>query len=387
MNKLKILAFSDIIPTDTQGGSSTAAWETSKSFVLKGHEVTIITKGIKSKNAAETIDGIEVLRYFSSPVKLFSLTRKYLSLNKPDAVFIHAPLTAIASFFVDRKIPCIYMFYSPWHEEYEIRSPDLHRGYFLNLFGSMTRRLIEHLIMKNSDKIVVNSKFMAEKVTKYHNMNSIVVPLGVDIDRFAPELIDTETKKKKLHIPEKRFIIITVRNLVSRMGIENLITSMKKVSEYFPDIFLIIAGRGFLKEKLEQQIADLGLTSHIRLEGYIPDSVLHEYYQASDLFVLPTKYLEGFGLVTLEAMSCGTPVLATPIAANIEVLGLFDNKMLFKSSQPDDISEGIIRYIPEYIKNKEVIRNRCRQFVEKGFTWNICGDKLMNILDEVIKEI
>lgn len=79
--------------------------------------------------------------------------------------------------------------------------------------------------------------------------------------------------------------------------------------------------------------------------GFIPEEELPAYYQTADLFVLPTAELEGFGLVTIEALSCGTPVLATPLGANPEVLSALGAEFLCKDKTVEAIAECINRWL------------------------------------------
>ena len=87
-----------------------------------------------------------------------------------------------------------------------------------------------------------------------------------------------------------------------------------------------------LKEELVQLSRRLKIEGNIKFAGFIPEQDLPDYYRAADAFILPTLELEGFGLVTLEALACGTPVLGTPIGGTKEILGMFDPSYLFKDT-------------------------------------------------------
>ena len=105
------------------------------------------------------------------------------------------------------------------------------------------------------------------------------------------------------------------------MGLENLIEAIAVVRQTFPELLLLIGGRGYLKQALQQRINSLGLEQNIQLLDFIPAEQLPDYYRAAELFVLPTLHYEGFGLVTLEALACGTPVVATPVGASTRNIG------------------------------------------------------------------
>jgi glycosyltransferase involved in cell wall biosynthesis len=108
------------------------------------------------------------------------------------------------------------------------------------------------------------------------------------------------------------------------------------------------------------------------MAGFIPNDKLAKYYNAADYFILPTRKLEGFGLVTPESMACGTPVCGTPIGGTKEILANFDNDCLFKNSSPEAIVEGIQKTIKSYSPNSERyenLRRKCRQYAEHNFSW------------------
>ncbi len=385
MNKnLTVIVLTDIIPEDVKGGSGTVAWELSREISDRGHKVIIITKGQNNKVKKEIVMNIEIHRYYSNPFKFKEIWKEVLSKNTPDIVNGHNPYTTYWATCLNKKIPMVYTFQSPWHEEYEIRSKDLKRNFMVKMFGSVLRNIIEYKVLKCAKKIMAASIFMQDKIQKYHKLNSQIIPLGVDVKKFFPAK-DIPSIRQKINIPKEKLVILTVRNLVSRMGLENLIQAMDDISKKIPDAYLVIGGTGYLKKKLERQIAKLNLQKFIRVEGYITDDLLPMYYQSADLFVLPTRLLEGFGLVTLESMGCGTPVLATPVGANIELLSKFDRNFLFKGMESKDIAEGVIDFVPNYLNQKDIIRKKCRDFVEKNYSWDKYADDVEKVFYEVSK--
>jgi glycosyltransferase involved in cell wall biosynthesis len=129
-----------------------------------------------------------------------------------------------------------------------------------------------------------------------------------------------------------------------------------------------------LKEQLRSLIQDLHLTDCVRLTGFLPDEDVLKYYQSADFFVLPTVSLEGFGLVTIEAMACGTPALGTPIGGTKEILDRFDPSFLFKDTSPEAIAELIIEKYNYYQPRPDEyrpLREKCRRFVVDHFSWEI----------------
>ena len=103
--------------------------------------------------------------------------------------------------------------------------------------------------------------------------------------------------------------------------------------------------------------------------------------------ILPTRRLEGFGLVTPESMACGTPVLGTPVGGTREILLNFDSEFLFKDASPEARAEGIEMAIKKYFSDKKEyneLRFRCREYAEKNYSWQRHADQLKSILKELV---
>ncbi len=98
-------------------------------------------------------------------------------------------------------------------------------------------------------------------------------------------------------------ILFTVRDLEPRMGLKNLICAFKEVIKVVPDGYLVLGGQGPLKNNLVSLSQELGVEDYIKFVGFIPEEDLPDYYRMADVFILPTIELEGFGLITLEALA------------------------------------------------------------------------------------
>jgi glycosyltransferase involved in cell wall biosynthesis len=213
----------------------------------------------------------------------------------------------------------------------------------------------------------------------------LIIPGGVDLQQFKPAA-DKPAIRRKLNLPLDRVVLLTVRNLVPRMGLDNLITAFRRLVQRAPDLFLVIGGDGPLKNALADQIHSTGISNHVKLVSYIPEAQISDYYRMADMFILPTRELEGFGLVTLESMASGVPVLGTPVGGTQEILDRFDPAFLFKNVEPDSLAAMIL-------ENYRIIRNhpyqwwkicvRCRGFVEKNFSWEKNVDRLETIFKQM----
>ena len=138
-------------------------------------------------------------------------------------------------------------------------------------------------------------------------------------------------------------------------------------------VHLCIGGVGPERVKLQNLIRELALVESVTMTGFIPTELLPSYYGASDFFILPTRRLEGFGLVTPESMACGTPVLGTPVGGTVEILSNFDSQLLFSDTSPEAMATGIRMAIEKYFNDSErylELRKRCRAHAEMNFSWD-----------------
>ena len=209
---------------------------------------------------------------------------------------------------------------------------------------------------------------------------TIRIPLCVDTQRFS-FVENPRAIREELGLPLNRPILLTVRRLVARMGLENLIAAMSHVVKQVPEALLLIGGKGYLEKRFRAQVRQLNLETNVKFLGFIPEEKLPKYYQAADVFVLPTIALEGFGLVTIEALSCGTPVIATPVGANPEVLEPLGEEFLCQDTTPEALAERIVWFIGQGI-NAE-LRRRCRNYCETNFSIT----KVVGSIEEVLEAV
>ena len=402
--KLSILFVSDVSIANVIGGAERVLFEQSTRLSQRGHDVHILTRKLPGhRQNEESIQGVTEWRYDvdkKSAISFINTSRRgarrlfeYLHGSHGfDLLNFHQPFTAfgVVQSPLSRKIRKVYTCHSLSFEEYISRNakPSGPKAKLVCLINAYARKWMEKWILDKSDEVVVLSLFTQDKLLNIHRIPSrkvSVVPGGVDIKRFKPVAGRMEIRQR-LNIPQNRVVLLTVRNLVQRMGLENLIHSLRIIIDKAPDLFLVLGGSGPLKDDLVALTQQLGLESHIRFTGYISENELPDYYRMADFFVLPTRELEGFGLVTLEAMASGVPVLGTPVGGTQEILGKFDQHFLFKDSTADAMASLILE---NYHKMKddpqiwEEMSLHCREFVESNYSWEKNVDALENIFDRI----
>lgn len=381
---LRLLAVSDVSPMQPSGGSARVLREQALGLAGRGHSVTLLCR----HPGGSLISGNELgeVAVHHYPVKrhnpvayalssLYGARRNYRRLfpnQSWDAVVFHQPFSAVGVHPVlPPGAPLLYCFYSPAGVEYRLRAkdPETERvPWGTDLVAAILSRL-ERRALRPCHKTVVLSEFSRRVLRDCHGDLSSdigIIPGGVDLKHFHPP-DDRLVIREKLGLPTDRTLLITIRDLEPRMGIDLLIQALAAI----PDrrrIFCVIGGSGPLSTYLKTLASRLDVSRWVRFVGHIPEATLPLYYQAADLFVLPTVSHEGFGLVTVEALACGTPVVATPVGATPELLGPIDRRLLTGDTSSASLATSIADLLPSAMEPD--LRRRCRAHVERHYSWS-----------------
>ena len=140
-----------------------------------------------------------------------------------------------------------------------------------------------------------------------------------------------------------------------------------------------------MEEELRRFVAAEGLADNVTFVGFVDDSDLVRYYQAADLFVLPSLAFEGFGMVTLEALACGTPAVGTPIGATPEILDRLAPQLLLGGTEPHAIRRGIGAMLSDDDAAGR-LRALCRKYVETHYGWDRAVDALEATMGELLTD-
>ena len=388
---MNVLLVSDVSISKVIGGAERVIYEQGTRLSQRGHRVVHLTRLTPEHRAATVrINGVLEYRYpvdWRSPLSFLFATlrnggRLFEKLERKfgfAAIVFHQPFSAMAVCARPSagKKQKVYTCHSLAFEEYSSRNPEppgtLGRLGFH--FHVLFRKWMERYCLGRSDSICVLSDFTKEKLRIAHGVipeKITVIPGGADLKRFRP-VLDRKAIRPSLGLPADRFVLLTVRNLVPRMGLENLIMGFSKAVCEVPELFLVIGGHGPLRRKLSKTVDALGLSDHVRFVGFIPEQRLADYYAMADLFILPTRELEGFGLVTLESLACATPVVGTPVGGTTEILGDFEPELLFDDTSANAMASKISELCAKFIdepSSLESLSRRCRQYAEDRYSWD-----------------
>lgn len=385
----EVLMLADVFFPDIIGGAGRVAYHLSRELAGRGHSIHVLTRnpGGALPSLEQLEDRFLVHRFFVPLKQALSLSfteiknsratsRQLTKLIPFDFVCSHQSLVAAGPVFFGplQAGSLVYFFHSPWHEEYLLKKGS--KAGFVDKVVAFAMRKTERKLLNNACKIFVLSNYMAGKLESIHRIPDkkvVRIPAGADLNRFQPSKEGKEAARREMGLPLEKTILISVRNLVPRMGIDNLLEAFNLSSILRGKALLLIGGEGFLKESLKARAEKHGLEDSVKFLGRVSEEDLPRYYRAADFFVLPTRALEGFGLVILEAMASGTPVLGTPVGAIPEVIGPFSRTLLFEGSEWPHIRsklEDVVLRPEQYRFAPET----CRSYVVKNFSWEKMAD-------------
>jgi len=378
---------------DAMGGAWNLTHAINKRLVDRGYRVVLITCKPEEKLLdREIVDGVEFDRIpnalSKNPIRLWFAIRKrikkYLIEDEPWIAHVHNPLVGAFAIAIKkyRKIPKIYHFHSSWYDEEKINLTETNEV-AINLYVRLKIiRWLEWVCYHYSKSILFLSDYTRKRFLNYFPFRKPrmrIIPGGTDIEKFCPSKNTNEINeiRKKLGIPNGYKFLLTVRRLEARMGLDNLITAIAEIVNQSPELKfkLVIAGKGSLEGRLKSQVMLTGLDNHIHFSGFVPDEFLPKYYAAADIFIMPTEFIEGFGIATVEALSSGLPVIGTPIGGTTEILESIDKKLLFKDEKAKSMAEKIEWFLktPDYIFS---LRSKCREEALKKYSWDLVTDRV-----------
>ena len=220
------------------------------------------------------------------------------------------------------------------------------------------------------DCYLANSESTAERSKDWLNIETdgVVYP-GIDLDQFTPDC------EPAFH--DDRFVVLYVGRLDTGKGLPDLIDAQPKLSD---EIALYIVGEGKIKSQLKDQVNRKGINDSVSFLGAVSHEEIHRYYAASDVFCLPS-YHEGFGMVNVEAMACGVPVISTSVDAVKEYITHEKNGILVEPGDVNSIANSIFR-LQKSIDLREKLKLNGLE-TAKQFAWSNQAKKLQKYVKSV----
>ncbi len=281
--------------------------------------------------------------------------RAALQAQQYDLVAAHFALFVRPGLALLRDVPFVFHFHGPWAAESAEEGG--------HAFVVAAKRQLERDVYRRADRVVVLSRAFGAVAHQAYGVPEDRIryaPGSVDTARFNTDASRVEARMR-LGWPNDRKILVSVRRLARRMGLDRLIEAMPAVIRANPDAMLMIVGRGHMEAALRARVEALSLGEHVRFLGFVADALLPLVYRAADLNVIPTAALEGFGLTAVEALASGTPSLVTPVGALPEVVGDLSPALVFRAATAADMADRLIAVTRGTVQLPD--EQACRRYV------------------------
>ena len=372
---MKILMLTWEYPPRIVGGIARVVHDLSHRLIKDGHEVTVVT--YKEGNVPDFEDdkGVKVYRignYMINPNNFidwimqmnFNLVAKANEIIAKEGNFdvIHAHDWLVAYAAKTLKNSYGTPIVATIHATEAGRNSGIH---------DETQRYIndtEWMLTYEASEVIVNSNYMKSELQRlfglpFEKIN--VVPNGVNLNLYSGVERDYEFRRQYAADNEK--IILFVGRLVYEKGIQHLIAAMPKVLEKYHDSKLVIAGKGGMIDELKAQVNAMGISTKVYFTGYLNSKQVVKMYKCADVAVFPSTY-EPFGIVALEGMLSGTPVVVSDVGGLNEIVQHGENGMKSYAGNPNSLADSIVSLLYDPALCMKVAKN-AKAKVRAEYNW------------------
>ncbi|MGC8571730.1 MAG: glycosyltransferase [Candidatus Micrarchaeia archaeon] len=379
--KLKIAFFTDSFLPATDG-VVTSILSFKEELEKRGHEVYIFASGnsatkealgkIKNNKNIFIIRGPRFKNYPQYNIALFPFDLPMKINNiQPDIIHAHTPFAmggyalAIAKI---NKIPIVGTFHTLFTDKFVINE----------YFSRHASRILQKYSWKYAtffynkcNSVIAPSNPIKEILEKKGVNNVVTLPNGIDFSRFNKRVNGSKIRAK---FPKGKKIVLYVGRLSKEKRLETLFKAARILKD--EDIFFIIVGKGPAYNYYKDLTIKMKL-NNVKFEGFIEDELLPKYYAASDVFCIPSTF-ETLGIVAIEAMACGKPVVGADSLALSEIIKNNVNGEKFRANDSRDLARKIKKALNTEYKD---IGNSIDKYSIKNAT-----DSLIAFYKEVINK-
>jgi phosphatidylinositol alpha-1,6-mannosyltransferase len=372
-----LIISADFPPWD--GGIAQVGYEYARTFSKLGHQVTVVAPkygGHESWDRTQTFDIIRYRTHNAFAVHYWLLKMKLRSVIKRKSIdwvlTMRWNMDGIALMALRNIPPVVFQ----WYHGNEL--------FDRHLKIARWHSKLQHLMASTTINIAV-SDYTSGLVARYHpNCPRVkTVHLGVDATYFHPPA-STDKAKACLGLAGKK-VILTLARLVQRKGHEQVIRSIAQLKDDL-DIVYIIGGKGAFTQELMAISRQLGTEQCVKFVGFIPEEKKVDYYQACDIYVMPSKSdeqvgdVEGFGLTYLEANACGKPVIGSRQGGCPEAVADGTSGLLVDPDKPDELTDALKRLLQDEIFYHRMAAAGLKR-AREDFSWQSSCRKLERIYE------
>ncbi len=359
------------------------------SLARNGHGVHVVTLDFPGAPSYEEIDGVKIYRTatelghpnFLTWALLFNhfMEKKMAGVGQKvdfDVVHVHDWLTAFAgiSFKHQMKKPLITT----------IHGTEIGRAQGLHNPDSFTIDGIEWWTTYEANKIIATSGSMKAEIQGHFHLPQEkieIIPNGIDPKKYNAS-VDQAAVRGRYGVSPHEKLVLCVGRLVPQKGIEYMIKAVPRIVGRYPEAKFIIVGEGWLRGHLEYVARSTGHQWKITFTGWIPDHELIALLNSADVLVVPSIY-EPFGIVALEGMAAGVPVIASDIGGLAEIVEHERTGILAYSRKPESIAWAVDRVLSDPDHSRWLVQN-AREMVQKAYSWEAIAMRTAEVYKEVV---
>jgi len=277
---------------------------------------------------------------FPSSIRTVAFVARLMAwglLQQPDLVITTLLNFTPAAYELKRLKGIPYWTIAHGIEAWDIRRPNLQRA------------------LHHADLILAVSNHTRDRLLREQDLDPgqvLLLPNTFDADRFQIGGKPTHLLQK-YNLKPQQPVILTVNRLCSTeayKGYDKVIQALVNIRRVIPDVHYIIVGKGDDRPRVEQLIAQFQLQDSVTLAGFVPDEELCDYYNLCDVFAMPSK-CEGFGIVYLEALACGKPVLGGNQDGAVDALCWGELGALVNPDSVGEITQTLIQILQKKYSN------------------------------------
>ncbi len=381
-------------PPFLKGGAGNYAHNLTRELAKLGHEIHVITPRVGACARESFEEGVFLHRVdfinrpFLEVLSLWlSLRKNFSSLQKQAGGFDIVHDNGLSGFSLSRKAVSAPRVVTIHH---------LARTTLKTLGGGLVSRLknirgesgispfIEPFCIRRADQIVAVSQFTRQDIIDVFGIPASrieVIYHGVHLDDFVfPEKAGS-TLRDTLGITSQPMILF-VGNLSPRKGVDTLLKALPSVLREI-DVKLVLAG-DWNQLPYQQLARTLGISDKVLFLGRVPDDKLRLLYASCDLFVLPSR-LEGLGIVILEAMAAGKPIVASNVGGIPELIESGHNGILVEAGNEGALASAMIKVLNDRSLARAMGQNNIQK-VRQLYSWDIAARKTEHLYRELIKK-
>ena len=369
-------------PPRIVGGIARHCFDLARFLVREGHEVCVVTLDFPGAPYYEEVDGVRVYRTaielghpnFIIWTLLFNhfMEKKVATISKEmdfDVIHIHDWLTApvgIASKHYLGK-PLISTIHSTEVGRAQgLHSPD---SYLIDGF--------EWWATYESKRVIVTSNSMKWELQNHFHLppdKIDVIPNAIDPTKYQKNF-NRELVRGRYGISPNERLVLFIGRLVPQKGVEYLIRAVPLILKEHPEARFVIVGEGWSRDNLERLALSMGYKDRIQFRGFIPDHELINLTLSADVLVVPSTY-EPFGIVALEGMAAGVPVVASNIGGLAEIIEHDHTGVLVYPKDPNSIAWGVNRVLSDPGYSRWLTQN-AKKRIEEIYSWNVVAKKTL----------